>query len=469
MTTIGSHLTTWLRWFGSVRLRAAIASALIVGGTFALGAVGVTLLLRSSLYASAANTASAEAIDIASVITTRGQVPRNLPSSAEDIAVQVLRDNGKVVSSSRNVTGQSAMVSLAPKAGQVATSSSVVLRVRRFTHVDLDLDSRFVVAATGVETPTFTGTVLVANSLGAADHAIDLIITALAIALPTLTLFVGGLVWMFTGWALRPVELIRSEVAKLSTTDLHYRVAELGAQDEIGRLARTMNAMLVRLEASNDRQRQLVADVSHELRNPLAALRAELEVEAVHPGKCTADHLKDSLLEVDRMTQLVEDLLTLARIDEGAFGVRPVEVDLDDLALTYADRLRRRGRVEVSVEGVTAAGIRGDREQLGRVVANLAENGERHAQHRVSFSVMRAEDSFDLVVADDGQGVPPEQRQRIFERFVRLDAARTHQGTGAGLGLAIVREIVLAHGGSVWVEDAFPGARFVVRLPVDRN
>jgi signal transduction histidine kinase len=460
MTTIGSHLTTWLRWFGSVRLRAAIASALIVGATFAMGAVGVTLLLRSSLYASAANTASAEAIDIASVITTRGQVPRHLPSSAEDIAVQVLRGN---------VAGQSAMVSLAPKAGQVATSSSVVLRVRRFTHVDLDLDSRFVVAATGVETPAFTGTVLVANSVGAADHAIDLIITALAIALPILTLFVGGLVWMFTGWALRPVELIRSEVAKLSTTDLHYRVAELGVQDEIGRLARTMNAMLVRLEASNDRQRQLVADVSHELRNPLAALRAQLEVEAVHPGKGIADHFKDSLLEVDRMTQLVEDLLTLARIDEGAFGFRPVEVDLDDLALTYADRLRRRGRVEVSVEGVTAARIRGDREQLGRVVANLAENGERHAQHRVSFSVMRAEDSFDLVVADDGQGVPPEQRQRIFERFVRLDTARTYQGTGAGLGLAIVREIVLAHGGSVWVEDAFPGARFVVRLPVDRN
>ena len=438
---------------------------LIVGAAFVLFALGVTSMLRDSLFTSAANTARADALDISSFITSRGQVPPHLPISAEEMAAQIIDKNGNVVASSRNIAGQSAIVDLRPRPGKEATSIGVVLEIRRFTHVNLDLDHRFVVAAVGFQSPGFGGSVLVANSLGAADHAVGLVAIALGIALPIVALLVGALVWTLAGWALRPVEVIRSEVAELSATDLHRRVPEFAVKDEIGRLAQTMNAMLGRLEASNDRQRQLVADVSHELRNPLAALRAQLEVAVAHPGPSTQGLLEGSILEVNRMTQLVEDLLTLARLDEGVLRLRLGDVDLDDLALAHAERLRGRGKVEVSVEGVSAARVRGDETQLTRVVANLADNAERYARHRVAFTVAQREGSVDLIVSDDGPGVPKEDRPRIFERFVRLDVARTHQETGAGLGLAIVREIVAAHGGEVWVEDAGPGARVVVRLP----
>lgn len=455
-------------WFGSVRVRAALAAALIVGAALALSALGVLSLLRGSLYTSATNTARAEALDITSFIVTRGRVPRRLPISADEMAEQIVVASGAVVASSANVRGQPAMAGLRPAPGLEASRSAVLLHLHfpRRSRVNLDLDYRFVVAAVGFKSGTLTGTVLVASSLGAADHALDLVALALATSLPVLALLVGGLVWVLTGWALRPVELIRAEVAGLSVSDLHRRVPEPPAKDEVGRLARTMNAMLERLAASTDRQSQLVADVSHELRNPLAALRAQLEVAVAHPGSGTPGLLKGSIVEVERMAQLVDDLLTLARIDEGMLPLRAGDVDLDDLALVHADRLRVRGRVEVSVRGVGAARLRGDEAQLRRVVANLADNAERHARKRVEFAVRREAGSVYLALIDDGPGVPPAMRERIFERFVRLDSARAHRDSGAGLGLAIVREITLAHGGDVWVEDAEPGARFVVRLPV---
>ncbi len=457
------------RWAGSVRVRSALVSLFVVGVVFVLGALGVTSVLRSSLYASATSTAKADAYDITSLIATRGHAPAHLPISAEDMAAQVVGPSGKVLASSRNVTGQPAMAALRPGPGNAVTRTGVVLHVKRFTEVDLDLDSRFVVAAVGYQGRAFSGTVLVADSLGAADHAVFVLELVLGIALPLLALLVGALVWVLTGWSLRPVEQIRAQVAGLSALDLHRRVPEPAVQDEIGRLAQTMNAMLARLEVSSDRQRQLVADVSHELRNPLASLQAQLEVAAAHPGRSTASLLQGSIAEVNRLSHLVDDLLTLARLDEDPLSLRLGPVDVDDLALFHADRLRARGKVEVSVAGVGAARLVGDEAQLTRVVANLADNAERHARRRVEFAVSRREDGVLLSVTDDGPGVPVAERERIFERFVRLDSARAHQEAGAGLGLSIVAEIVRAHGGKVWVEDAWPGARFVVQLPfIDR-
>jgi signal transduction histidine kinase len=463
----GSRSTPFhpLGWLGTVRARAAVVSVFIVGIAFVLSASGVILLLRNSLYQSATNTAKAEAVAISFLITNRGLVRAPLPISTEEMAAQVISTNGGVMRFSRDIAGQPAMADLSPAAGKFATSTGVVLRVRRFTHVHLDLDNRFVVAAVGLNGPGAAHAVLVAYSLGAADHAIGLVKRSLGIALPLLALLVGALVWVLTGWALRPVEAIRAEVAELSATDLRRRVPEPAVNDEIGRLARTMNAMLKRLEASSDRQRQLVADVSHELRNPLAALQAQLEVAAAHPGTASQSMLEGSVVEVNRMSQLVEDLLTLARLDEGMLRLRPSDVDLDELVISQADRLRAQGKVEVSVKGVSAARVRGDEAQLARVVANLSDNAQRYARQRVEFATVQRGDFYHLMVTDDGPGVPWFERERIFERFVRLDSARAHEGTGAGLGLAIVREIVTAHGGEVWVEDAQPGARMVVRLP----
>lgn len=454
-----------LRWAGSVRVRSAVASTVIVGVVFLLSAIGVVALLHHSLYESASEAAQAEALDLSTFITSRNTLPAHLPVSAAEMAAQAVGTSGKVVVSSRNIAGATAMLNMNPPLGKIVTKTGVVLP-RQFAHVDLDVENRYIVAAVDVKHGGFDGTVLVANSLGAADHAIGIVETSFGIALPILALLVGALVWVLTGWALRPVEAIRSKVDEVSANDLHHRVPEPAVQDEIGRLARTMNAMLERVEASNDRQRQLVADVSHELRNPLAALQAQLEVAAAHPGADRASLLEGSIIEVNRMSQLVSDLLTLARLDEGVLRLRPTDVDLDELTLAHADRLRSHGKVEVSVRGINAARIRGDEAQLTRVVANLADNAERYARHRVEFAVDRGRDCCNIIVTDDGPGVPRVERQHIFERFVRLDTARTYQGNGAGLGLAIVQEIVSAHGGQVWVEDAKPGSRFVVRLPI---
>ena len=303
-----------------------------------------------------------------------------------------------------------------------------------------------------------------AYSLGAADRAISLVEMSLGIAFPVLALLVGALVWALTGWALRPVEAIRAEVAELSATDLRRRVPEPAVNDEIGRLSRTMNAMLMPGSLERPATPAGGGRVARAAK-PARALLAQLEVAAAHPGTASQSMLEGSVVEVNRMSQLVEDLLTLARLDEGMLRLRPADVDLDELIILQADRLRAQGKVDVSVKGVSAVRVRGDEAQLARVVANLSDNAQRYARHRVEFATAQRGDFYDLVVTDDGPGVPWFERERIFERFVRLDTACAHEGTGAGLGLAIVREIVTAHGGEVWVEDAQPGARMVVRLP----
>lgn len=452
-----------------MRVRASVAALAIVGTAFALSAVGVVWSLRSSLDSSTTNTAAAEALDIASFITARDRIPHRLSISLEDMAAQVVSSSGQVLSASRNIAGQPPMVDLTAAPGQLRTRPRVVLHPRILRHrirrLDLDLDYRFAVAAVGFEAEGRSGTVLVANSLGAADHAVGLVEVLLAAALGGLALLVAALVWALTGRALRPVERIRAEVAELSATNLRRRLPEPATKDEVGRLARTMNSMLERLAASTERQRQLVADVSHELRNPLAALGAQLEVATLDPS-AAPELLRESIAEVEAMSSMVDDLLTLARMDEGMLPPRRDEVDLDELALSQADRLRSRGRVKVSVRGVEGARLLGDEGQLSRLIANLADNAERHAGSAVTFSVRHEGEVVVLEVTDDGPGVPPEHREAIFERFVRLDSARSHRDAGAGLGLAIVREIARAHGGSVGVEDASPGARFVVRLPV---
>ncbi len=463
-----THLT---RLLASVRLRAAAAAVVIVGTVLGLGGLGLVALLQRSLTESVTSTATAEALDIASFIQLRGHLPRRLPVSVEEMAAQVIGPGGAVLAASPNVAGQAVMVPLRPAPGQRLTATNVLLHLRRRRHPHLSLpsDSRFAVAAVGLRQSGAPRTVLVADSLGVSDHAVDTASLALAVLLPVVLLVVGGLVAVLAGWALRPVEAIRSEVEALVPTELHRRVPEPAGRDEIGRLAHTMNAMLGRLEAAAERQRQLVADVSHELRNPLASLRTQLEVAAAHPGPDTPALLGGAVAEIGRLTSLVADLLTLARFDEGLVPLHVDEVDVDEVVLAEADRLRRHGRVDVSVRGVGAGRVLGDGHQLSRLVANLADNAERHAARTVSFGVRHDGGTVVVEVADDGPGVPEPWRERIFERFVRLDAARPFGSAGAGLGLAIVREIARAHGGSVTVTDGDPGARFVVQLPVTRG
>jgi signal transduction histidine kinase len=229
-----------------------------------------------------------------------------------------------------------------------------------------------------------------------------------------------------------------------------------------------MNRMLQRLDDSRRSQNRFISDASHELKSPLASLRQYAEVARAHPDRITADELSAAMLdEGARLEQLVQGMLVLARADERSLGRPTTLVDLDDIVFAEARRLRRSTRLTVDTRGVGAAQLQGDAGLLTQLVRNLVDNAIRHAGSRVVFGVNtdRGGDRVTLVVDDDGEGIAASDRERVFDRFVRLDEARARDGGGSGLGLAIVREIAYAHGGSVRVESADSGgARFVVEL-----
>ena len=298
------------------------------------------------------------------------------------------------------------------------------------------------------------------------EESVAALRTGLAIAIPAVALLLGALIWWLVGRTLRPVESIRGQVADIGGANLHFRVPEPGSDDEIARLARTMNAMLDRVEAAAERQQRFVADASHELRSPLTRMRTELEVDLDHPDTAdlTATH-RSVLDEVANMARLVEGLLQLARSD-GASSANRKPVDLDDLVLAESRRLRADGVRRVDTTAVSAAQVLGDADQLNRVLRNLSDNAVRHAASTVRFATAERDGLATLAVTDDGTGVPAAERERIFERFARLDEARHADSGGTGLGLAIAREIVEGHGGTITVETAEGGgARFVVSIP----
>ncbi len=310
-----------------------------------------------------------------------------------------------------------------------------------------------------------------AATLDDVQESTDALQRALAAAIPFVAVVLGGLIWWFVGRTLRPVEAIRAQVAAIDASDLHRRVPVPPADDEVGRLARTMNGMLDRLELAAEQQRRFVADASHELRSPLARMRAELEVDLAHPegADFVATH-RSSLDEVVGLQHLVDDLLDLAgREATTPSAARHEPVDLDDLVLKAARRVRAAGRVALDTGGVGAARVQGDPGQLGRLVTNLLDNAVRHAASMVVVSLRQDEGGLaELAVADDGPGIAHADRVRVFEPFTRLDEARAAGSGGTGLGLAIVRDIALAHAGTVTIDERpGGGARFVVTLPAD--
>ncbi|MCX0275686.1 HAMP domain-containing histidine kinase [Nocardia zapadnayensis] len=308
-------------------------------------------------------------------------------------------------------------------------------------------------------------TVYAGSSLDTADSAVADLRRAMLIGLPVLLAVVAAVTWLVTRWALRPVESIRSELAEIMHGDLSRRVPEPAARDEIARLAVTTNDTLAALEQSAERQRRFIADAAHELRSPIASLRTQLEVAQAHPGLLELDGL---LGDTVRLEHLAADLLLLARLDAGeqprADRIELTELVREELAHRVGDRLPVGAGLDVDELAVT-----GSRTQLARVLGNLVDNAQRHAATTVRVTLERRNDRAVLTVADDGPGVPEADRERIFQRFVRLDDARSRDEGGAGLGLAIVRDVVGRHEGIIRVEPADSGgARFVVELPVAR-
>lgn len=282
----------------------------------------------------------------------------------------------------------------------------------------------------------------------------------LTATVPIVAIALAGSVWVLVGRTLRPVEAIRSEVATIGGEALDRRVPVSAIDDEIAELARAMNEMLDRVERATTRQSEFAADASHELRSPLARIRAELEVDLAHPGGADPQATHRSVLEeVDGLQRTVDDLLLLARSSGSPPVLRAV-----DLAELVEAEIGGGHEIRATLTTSGATEMRGDERQLQRVVRNLHENVLRFAADRIDIAVTESSDSVVLRVADDGPGIPEADRARVFERFVRLDAART-AGGGTGLGLAIVGDIVRRHDGQVAALAASHGACIEVRLP----
>nr|WP_280484711.1 HAMP domain-containing sensor histidine kinase [Nocardia cyriacigeorgica] len=349
-------------------------------------------------------------------------------------------------------------------ADAAAGAAEVTFSDVALTPPDADAPENFRVAA--VPSTLATGQpviVYAAASLETAESAVADARRAMLIGLPLLLAVVAAVTWLVTRRALRPVEAIRRELAEIMHGDLSRRVPEPRSRDEIARLAATTNETLAALEKSSERQRRFIADAAHELRSPIASLRTQLEVAQAHPDLLEMDGV---LGDTVRIQQLAADLLLLARLDAGE-QPRADRVDLRALIeQEISHRIGDRIPVEYTLPDEPIE-VTGSRSQLARVLGNLVDNAQRHAATSVRVGLTRNAGTAVIDVVDDGSGVPEADRERIFQRFVRLDEARSRDDGGAGLGLAIVREVVERHDGAIGVEGAPQGgARFVVELPV---
>jgi len=450
-----------LRRVGTIRARTTIAACLVVAIALLVSAILVLAVLRRSLVDNIDDATLARAEDVAAA-ARQGSLPRT-PSAPgeEDAIVQVIDASGRVVSRSANLEERGPITGLRPRGTRPE---------RRTMHGLPDPHDTTDFRVVALRTSSSEGPLIVyaAGSLEPVGESVDAVRRILVLGLPLLLVFVGGTTWVVVGHALRPVEAIRAQVADFSSRDLARRVPEPNIDDEVGRLATTMNGMLDRLQRFAERQRAFVADASHELQSPIASSRAELEVAVGHPtttdwSTTAADLLDDN----QRMERLVRDLLFLARADDPGAGASHAPVDLDDVVRTEVERIRIRARSRIVASPVAAVEVSGSADQLGRVIRNLLENADRHAESRVTVELHHSDGTAVIVVADDGAGVPAADQERIFERFTRLDDSRSRATGGAGLGLAIAKEIVEAHGGRILVESGSGGARFVVRLPAN--
>ncbi|PVC81172.1 sensor histidine kinase [Streptomyces sp. CS131] len=477
----------------SVRARAALGATLVVAVALIGAGLAVLLVLRANLIDQADLQAEVAAREVAGALATGTPYEDVELDDDEDHPVQVTDEEGRVVLVSKDlraVTGTGATgVTPVPSASAGATPapddddgddddqdddrsrpgrgevssddpdfSDGTATVDRTT-----ADYRF--AAVEATTPDgVTLTVYAGAPLAAEQEAVNTVRGAMLTGLPVLLVVVAGVTWLVTRRALRPVEGIRQEMAAITASeDLARRVPEPDSRDEIAALARTTNETLTVLEASVERQRRFVADASHELRSPIASLRTQLEVAEAHPELLD---LPGAVADTVRLQVLAADLLLLARLDAGE---KPGSATVELGALVreeVSQRTRDRIAVAVEVPEGGAFEVDGSRGQLSRVIGNLLDNAQRHADSSVAVSVAADGRGVRVEVRDDGAGVPEDERERIFERFVRLDDARSRDDGGAGLGLAIARDVAARHGGTLTVHRADEGgAAFRLWLP----
>jgi len=434
-----------------------LALALLVPTAVAEGAVG-RQAIADAIWLEARQQADLTAAAVRAGTTTDPILPRVGGAPL----VQVVAPDRHVIDASKDARGLPPLSSVWPSASDperdVQTCASAQAGCVRLSALRVLPSANSPVVYAGRPVAALTSTEIFARLFGIQDAV--------------LVLLAAWATWQVTGRTLKPVEVIRTDLAAINFNDLSGRVPEPPGDDEIARLARTVNGTLGRIEnakRSSDRilsrQRQFVADASHELRTPLAGLRTELEEAQMHPEETDLVALLDDAMgDVDRLEQIITDLLLLARVESTGEGER-AHVNLSDLVQREVSE--RPGRPQVRLWAEPDVFVSAVQAQIVRALRNLLDNAQRHARNSVEVQVGRCGGFAELVVSDDGPGIPETDRERVFERFTRLDAARSRDHGGTGLGLAIARDVAHAHGGSLRAgESPGGGARFVFRIPL---
>lgn len=445
-------------WRSSLRLRLTVAGAALAAAIFAIGgAVTITLYSRSltlSVQRDTAQTATA----IASRVKDQWLPdPIPMPTGPDVPRVQVLDSDGSVVTGDPASAAEPAMYRLP------AGLSQQQLTVGRLPLLAGDSAAVYAVRVTS---PAGPETVLAALSLRGVTATVNEAVDATAGICVAALIVVGIVAWLTAGRVLRPVERMRTRAAAITASaDPSGRLPRSGT-DELSKLAETLNGMLGSLERSVERQRRFVADAAHELRTPLGGLTATLEIAQQHPDTAPGTLIAELLAGHRRLSRTLNDLLVLAAVD-GRAQDRMIPVDLAGV-VTDCSRRRIPDGVCLRTGTVERAVVLGHESQLSRMVSNLVDNALRYTRSTVELSVTARDGWAVIRVTDDGAGIPEADRERMWDRFVRLDDDRSQATGGNGLGLAIVRELASAHGGTAMVHEAAtgPGAEFVIRLPL---
>jgi signal transduction histidine kinase len=475
-----------------------------LGLAVAFAAVDLLLfnVLRVSLTRSVDDTARQGAAGVVALIDAN-RLPTPVPV-APDVTIQVLDSAGQITDVSPDSDRLVPLLSPAHAAAIARNGEATLLNGPAYGMPSL-------IRVTAVRA-TDGSLVIAAVPYSSVSNSLSVVAKALAFGTPVVFAAFTGAIWLAVGSTLRPIGLLRRGAARVTGTAVPSDLPVPEARDEVRSLALTLNDMLDRLAAAQQRQRALVSDTAHELRSPIASIRAQLEVALDHPdGQDWESTARDVHADVLRLARLAEDLLLLARLDEragaagqggagaggagaggagaGGAGARAAwggaTVDLAELSESVAARYAA-ARVPIVVTGAAEPGpgpvagtgaapfsVAGDRDAIDRLLVNLIDNAVRYAKSQVTVAVRREDAEVTLTVTDDGPGVPDADLERAFDRFARLDDARSRdgdEGGGAGLGLAIVRATAQAYGGTAHLESGAPaasppGMRAVVRLP----
>jgi len=449
-----------VRWWArqSLRARLTLLATALFSIAVATGAILVLVLQRYALVRVLDTSAAKTAADIAREIHAHPGLRVVAPTTAGAGSVQVLDRHNDVVAASPDADPTKSTL-----------TASQLAEARSGAHFDItDPNTGGQLRVLGHRAGGRT--VVVYTDLSRVDDALRILTRAAVIGGPIAVLLVGLSTYFVVALTLRSVAALRHGAADISAAGLSgQRLPVPGAQDEINRLAVTLNTMLDRIERSTSRQRTFVGDAAHELRSPLASLRLQLEIaQRLGPEQDWPLLIGDVLVDVDRLDRLVEALLTLARMDETGGPATLEPVRLDELAAAVAGGYDH-ARVPVTVDAPGPATVAGDPDGLRRVVVNLVDNAVRYAESGVTVAVTPDARTVTLTVTDDGPGVPAEERERVFDRFYRVEESRSRESGGTGLGLPIVRELVRAHHGTVQLDarpDGGSGLHAVVTLPL---